>query len=78
MLNVIDRAAFAAEGAEALRAIDQHKANIPVADAPRREAINQLAHQLGREAGVPRAAAEVLARRIVDIEYRLAVLEAQR
>jgi hypothetical protein len=48
------------------------------ADAPVRSAINHLAFQLGQDGGIPRAAAEVLARRIIEIENRLTAIEAAR
>jgi hypothetical protein len=66
-LGHIDTAAFAVENVQVTAEIAARNSQRLAADAPEREAINQLAHQLG-QAGIPVAATALLATRIVKLE----------
>jgi hypothetical protein len=71
MLNVIDREAFAAENAEVKRQIE---------NLPKRTAVPADVQQLVRElmdAGIPMAAAHILARRMAGVPHELG-LHVQR
>lgn len=74
----IDKAAFAAENAAVMADIARHNARMLAIDAPEREAINLLAKQLAYDCGMPKAAAALLATRIIKLENEVSWLKMQQ
>lgn len=75
-LNQVDRAAFAAENAAVTRQIEDLAANRWLqTNAPQLAKIEDFVNQLAHEGGMPRAAAVIVARRIVELESKLAGLQ---
>jgi hypothetical protein len=75
-INRINRAAFAAEHAAAVQENIDRASCVQEVNAPELAASSLLAIQLGHDLGLPKAAATLLATRIVKLEFELAGLKA--
>jgi hypothetical protein len=73
-LGEIDKAAFAAENAAAVQDLAARNATKQAKPVP--AAVQNLFRQLGPNGGITAAAASVLAHLIVDLQERIAALEA--
>lgn len=73
-LGEIDASAFAAENAAAVKDLAARQPKQPAKPAP--AAVQNLFRQLGPNGGITAAAASVLAHVIVELQERVAALEA--